>query len=89
MERNMKDMTAYLKMNKKGIVLMALWIAVFLTVFALSDLPLGAVKYGLLLFSVIGGIYVILDYRRFSILRPRNMWVWCCSICASVIWARI
>lgn len=67
MERNMKDMTAYLKMNKKGIVLMALWIAVFLTVFALSDLPLGAVKYGLLLFSVIGGIYVILDYRRFSI----------------------
>lgn len=54
-------------MNKKGIVLMALWIAVFLTVFALSDLPLGAVKYGLLLFSVIGGIYVILDYRRFSI----------------------
>lgn len=67
MERNMKDMTAYLKMNKKGIVLMALWIAVFLTVFALSDLPLGAVKYGLLLFSVIGGIYVILDYRRFSV----------------------
>ena len=67
MERNMKDMTSYLKMNKKGIVLMALWIAVFLTVFALSDLPLGAVKYGLLLFSVIGGIYVILDYRRFSI----------------------
>lgn len=65
--RNMKDMTAYLKMNKKGIVLMALWIAVFLTVFALSDLPLGAVKYGLLLFSVIGAIYVILDYRRFSV----------------------
>lgn len=63
----MKEMTAYLKMNKKGIVLMALWIAVFLTVFALSDLPLGAVKYGLLLFSVIGAIYVILDYRSFSV----------------------
>lgn len=63
----MKEMTAYLKMNKKGIVLMALWVAVFLTVFALSDLPLGAVKYGLLLFSVIGAIYVILDYRSFSV----------------------
>ena len=71
MERNMKDMTAYLKMNKKGIVLMALWIAVFLTVFALSDLPLGAVGYGLLLFSVIGGIYILLDYRRFSVHRAQ------------------
>lgn len=62
----MKNVTSYLKMNKKGIVLMILWTAIFLTIFALSALPFAAVGYGILLFAVIGGIYVLLDFRRFT-----------------------
>ena len=68
----MKYVTAYLKMNKKGIMLMTLWIAIFMTVFALAELPAALVGYGLLLFSVIGGIYVVLDFRKF-VLRQAQL----------------
>lgn len=68
----MKYVTAYLKMNKKGIVLMTLWTAIFMTVFALAELPAALVGYGLLLFSVIGGIYVALDFRKF-VLRQAQL----------------
>lgn len=44
---------------------MALWVGIFLVVFALSALPLRAVGYGLLLFLVIGGGYTALDFHRF------------------------
>ena len=65
MNSNRKNITAYLKMNRKAIMLTALWMTIFLAVFSLSELPLGSVGYGLLLFTVLGGIYMALDFRRF------------------------
>ena len=61
----MKNAAAYLKTNRKVIVLMALWIGIFLAVFFLSRLPLEAVGYGMLLFTVLGGIYIAIDFREF------------------------
>ena len=61
----MKNAAAYLKTNRKVIVLMALWIGIFLAVFFFSRLPLETVGYGMLLFAVLGGIYIAIDFREF------------------------
>lgn len=61
----MKNAAAYLKTNRKVIVLMVLWTVIFLAVFFLSRLPLEAVGYGMLLFTVLGGIYIAIDFREF------------------------
>lgn len=61
----MKNAAAYLKTNRKVIVLMALWIGIFLAIFFFSRLPLEAVGYGMLLFTVLGGIYIAIDFREF------------------------
>lgn len=61
----MKNAAAYLKTNRKVIVLMALWTGIFLAIFFLSRLPLETVGYGVLLFAVLGGIYIAIDYRKF------------------------
>lgn len=58
-------MAAYLKTNRKMIVLMALWTGIFLAIFFLSRLPLEAVGYGMLLFTVLGGICMVIDFRKF------------------------
>ena len=61
----MKNAAAYLKTNRKVIVLMALWIGIFLAIFFFSRLPLETVGYGMLLFAVLGGIYIAIDFREF------------------------
>lgn len=61
----MKNAAAYLETNRKVIVLMVLWTVIFLAVFFLSRLPLEAVGYGMLLFAVLGGIYIAIDFREF------------------------
>ncbi|MEY8428376.1 sensor histidine kinase [Lachnospiraceae bacterium 46-15] len=61
----MKNVAAYLKTNRKMIVLMALWTGIFLAIFFLSRLPLEAVGYGMLLFTVLGGICMVIDFRKF------------------------
>ena len=61
----MKNAAAYLKTNRKVIVLMALWTGIFLAIFFFSRLPLETVGYGMLLFAVLGGIYIAIDFREF------------------------
>ena len=69
--RSMKELAGYIRMNKKGMKGMLLWIGIFLAVFLLSGLPVAAVGYGLLLFVAVAGGGILLDFRRYVARRVR------------------
>lgn len=56
---------AYLKIHKKGISIFFLFTAIFLVVFLLYELPLGAVLYPVVLCGSLGLLALVLDYRSF------------------------
>ncbi len=62
----MKNVIDYLKQNRKFLLLGAIWAGIFLVLFFLADIPLELVAYGVLLFAVTGGAFLVLDYRRFT-----------------------
>lgn len=56
----------YCKEHKNAIVFEGLLAAIFFITFALYHLPLEAVGYPIVLSLVVGGIFLVIDYRRYK-----------------------
>ncbi len=60
----MDFLKAYVRQQRKGILVFCLFCAIFFCVFALYGLPLGAVLYPAVLCGLLGGIFLFFDYRQ-------------------------
>ena len=64
---------AYVRENRKVVIALAVYTAVFALVFWLYRLPLGAVKYAALVCLFLLLVWFAVDYRRFA-ARLRLLW---------------
>lgn len=64
---------AYVRENRKVVIALAVYTAVFALIFWLYRLPLGAVKYAALVCLFLLLVWFAVDYRRFA-ARLRLLW---------------